>query len=268
MELRGADFDWDNWAGLAPDKLAAATAAAAFDGMRPTLAARAMAVLRRRRPNHTKDLEQQPGDKDLSKTLPMCTSGERAPGAALPAANGINGNGSANGHAGNGAAAVALSLPVSVQSGASPEDDDECEDGGDAAPTSRGAPGAAASQGLPPRSGSAAVADGAPRRRLGSGNLDASGGRERGSRRSLGSGNLDATGEQERASRRSLGIGSRRSLDSGARRHDGPTLAAVRLTVPAGQLVGMCGEVRSEKTSCYYGRVFVREAAVANAHRL
>ena len=256
MELRGADFDWDNWAGLAPDKLAAANAAAAFDGMRPTLAARALAVLRRQRPNHTKDL-QQTRDKNRSNVLPSCAAGERAPGAALPAANGTDGDGSANGHAGDGAAAVALPLPVSAQSRVSP-DEDECEDGGEAAPASRGGPGGAASQGLPPRSGSGAAAEGAPRsrstgseerlrRRLGSGNLDASGGRERGSRRSLGSGNLDAAGEQERASRRSLGIGSRRSLDSGARRHDGPTLAAVRLAVPAGQLVGICGEVRSEK---------------------
>ena len=40
VELRGADFDWDNWAGLPPDQLAvrrAATAALVRDEVRQSL---------------------------------------------------------------------------------------------------------------------------------------------------------------------------------------------------------------------------------------
>lgn len=52
MELRGADFDWDNWAGLPEAELAARRAAAAAllrDEVRPSLFRRLGSCLRLRK---------------------------------------------------------------------------------------------------------------------------------------------------------------------------------------------------------------------------
>ena len=216
MELRGADFDWDNWAGLPPDLLAAAKASAAPNGIRPSLAARALAVLRRRTNPAPVAEAGAPGGEG-------CTGGGRgAPpekaGAGLgPApANGANGadhDNASNGSRGKGH--VAAALPLSAHSGGDAGDsDEEAGEGTGHGGEWRRRSGSA-------RQGAEGLRQGLEqpgvRRGAGSGTLDG-GDRARGSQRSLGSGTLDG-GERERGSRRSLGIGSRRSLDS-ARRHE------------------------------------------------
>lgn len=64
VELRGADFDWDNWAGLPPDQLAArraATAALLRDEVRPSLFRRVWGRLTSRFSNPEKDCKPTKG---------------------------------------------------------------------------------------------------------------------------------------------------------------------------------------------------------------
>ena len=239
MELRGADFDWDNWAGLPADLLAAAKAAAAPDGVRPSLAARALAVLRRRT-NPALGAEAGTPGGDVVAGGGRGAPPEKAGAGVVPGpANGANGadhKNASNGSRGKGHGAAAL--PLSAHGGSDAGDsDEEAGEGTDHGGEWRRRSGSARQGGEGLRQGpeqpglrrgaGSGTLDGGDRargsqRRLGSGTLDG-GDRARGSQCSLGSGTLGSGtldgGERERGSRRSLGIGSRRSLDS-ARRHE------------------------------------------------
>ena len=239
--LRGADFDWDNWAGLAPHELAARRAAA-VDTLKPSLAARALAVLRRRPRAASAKPAPDPGAAHVAAKANI----NGATGGAKEADSSVAQNGGGSGSGANGSA-------THGRTSASPSTGERRAPGyqrwqanGEAAHSGSGSAGGATH-------GRAAGNWVEPAGRQGSGHIalaaDGGGAPERGSSRRLGSRTLDGSGELERGSRRNLGIGSRRSLDSGGRRADGPTLAGVRLAVPAGQLVGVCGEVGAGKSS-------------------
>ena len=239
--LRGADFDWDNWAGLAPHELAAQRAAA-VDTLKPSLAARALAVLRRRQRAASAKPAPDPGAAHVAAKANI----NGATGGAKEADSSVARNGGGSGSGANGSAMhgrTSASLPSGE--GRAPEGQ-RWQANGEAAHSGSGSAGGATH-------GRAAGSGVEPAGRQGSGHValaaDGGGAPEHGSSRRLGSRTLDGSGELERGSRRNLGIGSRRSLDSGGRRADGPTLAGVRLAVPAGQLVGVCGEVGAGKSS-------------------
>lgn len=217
MELRGADFDWGNWAGVPADLLAAAQASAAHDGMRPSLAARALAVLRRRTnpaPGAEAGAPGGDGGAGDGRGAPPEKAGAGLGPAPANGANGADHEGARNGSRGKGHVAAASPPPAHSGGDAGDSDEEAGEGTGSGGERRRRSGGA--------RQGAEGLRQGLEqqpglRRGAGSGTLEG-GDRARGSQRSLGSGTLDG-GERERGSRRSLGIGSRRSLDS-ARRHE------------------------------------------------
>ena len=217
MELRGANFDWDNWAGLPPDLLAAAKAGAASDGVRPLLAARSLAVLRRRtNPAPSADAGAPVGAGGAGGARGAPAWKAAAGSGPATGAGGVARDSASNGSRSRGHVGAPLPLPEhSGDAGDSDEGPAEGASPGGREWQRRGGSAGPGADGL--RQG---VEQSGPRRREGSGNLDG-GERARGSQRSLGSGTLDG-GERERGSRRSLGIGSQRSLE-GARRHEVPS---------------------------------------------
>ncbi|BDA43779.1 probable cystic fibrosis transmembrane conductance regulator [Coccomyxa sp. Obi] len=196
VELRGADFDWDNWAGLPTDQLAARREAAAAllrDEVRPSLFRRLWGQLTSCviKPTTSDSKLAKGGQAIAEEKKSSCPNGEHSAFVKVDL--------------------VILGAEDNVESG-----------------TGRGGPSTSS-------------------RSLGGGSAG-------GSRRSMEMG--DPSGGPT-TSARSLGAvsaggssaqGSRRSLEAG-RRAAGPTLRAPKFVVPPGQLVGICGEVGSGKSS-------------------